>query len=249
LSSRPIGGSRESTGRRIIHGGPDLSVIVPIYNEENYVVKVVNELLMVLEEFEIDFEVLAVDDGSTDLTAERLKLFRDEPRFSIITHSTNCGKGAAICTGIDHARGTFVVVHDCDGEYGAHNIPYLLEAARRGNFVCFGSRLWRRPRMRWLHFVGNKLISKVASMFLPCDVSDIMTGHKLFRRDLVTRPLGCSGFPIEVELTFMLIRGLPNPVVPFCEVCIDYDCRGSGSKLRKFDGVRSLIQVAREVLR
>lgn len=220
-------------------------MIVPAYNEEKHVVSVVNELLTVLEEFEIDFEVLAVNDGSTDLTADRLELFHDEPRFNIITHSTNYGKGVAICTGIEHARGLFVVIHDCDGEYGAHSIPYLLEATVRGNLVCFGSRVWRRPRMRKLHFVGNRLISRVASVFLPCEVSDIMTGHKLFARKLITRPLECSGFPIEVELTFMLLESSPD----YCEVEIDYDCRDNGSKLSKVDGLTSLVQIAREVVR
>jgi len=222
-------------------------VILPAYNEGSSVSGVIAEVLATLDEAGIDGEVVVVDDGSTDGSVDCC--FQEDPRVRVVTHPVNRGKGAAIRSGLEVARGRYVMIHDCDGEYPCEDIIYFFSVVTEGKVdVCFGSRLWRRPRMRRLHFVGNRVISLASSILLGIQVRDVMTGHKIFRRGLLDPArVKCSGFDVEVELTFLLLWDLPRE--RFYEYSIQYDARESGSKLRKVDGLRCLWRAARETLR
>ena len=218
---------------------PDVSVIVPAYNEEGTISDVIYELLKIRSEF-LSLEIIVVDDGSLDGTSRKASKFSS---ITLIKHPKNRGKGAALKTGFDAARGRVIVVQDADMEYAPCEIPHLIKPILAGEAdVVYGSRLRGKPRgMSFSHFLGNVALSKVASLLYQKNVTDIMTGYKAFSRDAITAvDLKENGFCVEVELTATILKNGWT----FQEVPIDYVYRSLGvSKIRNQDGLRSLLHL------
>lgn len=237
-----------------------------MYNEHGSVCRVVQDVLSSLSLRGVDGEVVVVDDGSTDGSGIVAAGLCSEVAASeasgcgipvrLVKHAVNCGKGAAIKSGIVHSRGGVIVIHDCDGEYSSDYMVDVASLVLQGRAdVAFGNRFSKSPSRsdgfvvptRYFHHFGNVLISRLSSVFLHVDVSDVMVGTKAFRRSAVdVSSLHCDGFGCEVELTFRLLAGRH---VWFTECFIRYDVRSSGSKLSKLDGLRSVWRVVVEVLR
>jgi dolichol-phosphate mannosyltransferase len=208
-----------------------VSVIVPVYNEAAHV----DELLRAIQASPVKKEIVIVDDGSTDGTREKLKAIPLAPNLTIIFHEANYGKGAAIRTAMECARGEFVLIQDSDLEYDPQDYPALLAPlrARQAN-VVYGVRP-DRPERGLRFFLGAKLLTHLANLLYGAGIKDEATCYKVFRRSVMTQfRLDCRRFEFCPEVTAKLCRMGEK----IAEVPIRYVPRsaGEGKKIRHSDG-------------
>ncbi len=185
---------------------PYLSVIIPAYNEIATIDDILNRVL----ENDIEKEVIVVDDGSSDGTAEEVRKYEDRG-VRLIQHGRNQGKGAALRTGFDAARGELVLIQDADLEYDPENYDALLDPFENNRAdVVYGSRFLGGPHrvLYFWHFVANKLLTFWSNAVSNINLSDMETGYKVFRREvLADLELKEKSFGVEPELTQKLARG------------------------------------------
>jgi len=223
-----------------------LTIVMPVYNEAARVATAIKQVLEV--DFPCEYELIIVDDGSTDATPAILDVI-DDPRVRVF-HQPNQGKGAAVRLGVAHARGESMVILDADLEYDPRDIPRLLEPVLDGRAqVVFGSRQFgSHSAYSFWYVMGNKFLTTFANMVFNCYISDLETCYKLMPTDLY-RSLGVTsnGFGIEAEVTGKLLR---RGIRPF-EVPISYQARtrDEGKKITWVDGVEALWIILRERLR
>ena len=218
-----------------------ISVLIPVHNEA----ATVREVLERVRRLPLDSQIIVVDDGSTDATPEILARWRAEhPDTVVVTRPRRRGKGAALRAGLEHARGEIVVIQDADLEYDPAQIPRLMAPIARGEAdVVYGSRFaagpaqartWARPNR-----LGNRGLSALTSLLYRRPISDMETGHKLFRRHvLASLPLRADDFAFEPEVTALVLkRGLRLTELP-----ISYHARthAEGKKIRWRDGWRAV---------
>jgi glycosyltransferase involved in cell wall biosynthesis len=175
-----------------------VSFIVPAFNEE----RTIGEVLERIAGLELDTQVVVVDDGSTDGTGD----LAAQHEGVLVLHQENQGKGAAIRNGLKHVDGEIVVIQDADMEYDPVEVPALIEPIERGVAdVVYGSRLsGGRPQRAYLfwHLVGNRFLSLVTGVLYNTTLSDMETGYKAFRADVILDlPLRENDFAIEPEIT------------------------------------------------
>lgn len=213
-----------------------VSIIVPVFNEE----KTIGKLLTQIGNLQLSFplaEVIVVDDGSKDRTAEIVKEF---PFAKYLKHNHNRGKGAALRSGFEIARGDILAIQDADLEYSPFDIPNLAKPIMDDTLdVVFGSRFGGFCEgMSPSHYVGNRILSLVATMLFGVSITDIMTGHKCLRRNVAqSLHLKEDGFGIEIDLTAEVLRNGWR----LGEIPIKYCKRSFGeSKIRYLDGFRCL---------
>ena len=179
-----------------------VSLIIPVYNEA----ATIRELLERVEALPLAKQLVIVDDGSTDGTSEiLLELLPSHPHWHLISQA-NRGKGAAVRAAIPHLVGEITVIQDADLEYDPVEVPGLIEPIERGAAdVVFGSRLsGGRPQRAYLfwHLVGNRFLSLLANVLYNTTLSDIETGYKAFRTDILrSLDLREDTFAIEPEIT------------------------------------------------
>jgi glycosyltransferase involved in cell wall biosynthesis len=155
-------------------------------------------------------QVIVVDDGSTDGTAQVLEQWSDRPNL-IVIRQANRGKGAAIQAAIPHADGDIAVIQDADTEYDPADVPALREPIERGAAdVVYGSRLsGGRPQRAYLfwHLVGNRVLSLLTNVLFSTTLSDMETGYKAFRTEVLrSLDLREDDFAIEPEITAKICR-------------------------------------------
>ena len=217
-----------------------VSVIVPVYNEEKTLHEVLSRLEKIVEK--INMEIIVVDDGSIDRTANIARSFQ---LVKLVSHERNLGKGAAIASGLTHSKGDVIVVQDADLEYLPEEIPRIVQPIleNRGDAV-YGSRFMGRcEEMRGVHRIGNVILSLSASVLFRRRITDVMTGHKAFRKEVIEPiKLDEKGFGIEAEITAKLARN----GCKFVEVPIRYTYRRKGlSKITFKDGFSCLFAMVR----
>jgi glycosyltransferase involved in cell wall biosynthesis len=179
-----------------------LSVIVPAYNEEKTVVRVLEKLIQSLPDLH---EVIVVDDASTDQTLLLChKYSENEKRILLLRHARNLGKTAAVQTGFAACTGSIVVVQDADLEYDPREIPHLIAPIQEQVAdVCLGSRFMVRRAGRVLyyrHYLANKFLTFLNNVFTDLNLTDVETGYKACRAEIARNMVfHSSGFGFEIE--------------------------------------------------
>jgi glycosyltransferase involved in cell wall biosynthesis len=224
-----------------------LSILMPVYNEEERVADALKQALDV--NYPADIELVVVDDGSRDGTADILKAMSDE-RLRVIIHPRNRGKGAAIRTAVEHATGDYMVILDADLEYDPQDIPKLLEPVLDGRAkVVYGNRTFgSHSSFSFWYVMGNKGVTMAANILYNCYLGDLETCFKLMPLSLYRQlDVRSHGFGMEAEVTGKLLRRKVRPY----EVPISYRARTreEGKKITWKDGVEALWILSRERVR
>lgn len=214
----------------------DLSVIIPAYNEEKAIKSTYQDLKRVLESLNINYEIIFVDDGSSDGTADNIRMCEGA---TLVQHPVNKGYGAALKTGIRHARGTYILITDADGTYPAEEIPNLWRYADTYDMVV-GSRtgehvtipLYRQPAKRFLTSLANYLSGT--------KIPDLNSGMRIFKRVQAMNYFNiiCDGFSFTSTITLAyLAQNLQIKYHP-----INYEERIGHSKIKPIhDGIRFIL--------
>jgi glycosyltransferase involved in cell wall biosynthesis len=222
----------------------EVTIVMPVFNEHLRVERAVEAVLAA--QVSADFELLIVDDGSSDGTRELLSDREWPSQVRVLYHDRNRGKGAAIRTALEEARGTYTTIMDADLEYQASDISALLAPLRNGDAqAVFGTRGFQsHSAYSFWYVVGNRVVTFIANFIYNSWISDMMTGQKAIRTELFrSLKLRERGFGIEAEITARLLRR----GVRIYEVPIGYTARtrDEGKKLTALDGLRVLRTLVR----
>ena len=221
----------------------NLTVLIPAYNEINTIEKIINRV----QSMGVASEILIVDDGSQDGTRDLLKKMDGLDDIRVIFHEENQGKGAAVRTGIKASKGDVILIQDADLEYDPREYPNLLKPLDEGLAdVVYGSRFLggpRRPTMFW-HMVANKLLTLMTNILYNTILTDMETGYKVFRRQVVAdMPLHAKRFEFEPEFTAKILkRKIRIFEVPISFNPRDYDEGKKIGILDAFEAVWALIK-------
>ena len=215
-----------------------LSLIVPAFNEERTLAAVLDKVLQFIPDVH---EVLVIDDASVDRTPEVCHSYTlRDPRVKLLRHQKNLGKTAALQTGFAACSGSIVVVQDADLEYDPREISHLIAPIKEGMAdVCLGSRFMIRRAGRVLyfrHFLANKVLTFINNLFTDLNFTDIETGYKASRADIVKNMIiQSSGFGFEIEF----VAKCKKIGARIYEVPISYYGRTyeEGKKIRLRDGL------------
>jgi glycosyltransferase involved in cell wall biosynthesis len=229
-----------------------LSVIVPAYNEEKTIWKVLEKLKSVELIGGFSKEIVIINDCSRDNTesvAQRFILENPELEVSYYRHEYNQGKGAALHTGFRRATGDYIIVQDADLEYDPQEFNILLKPVIEGYAdVVYGSRfMGGRPHriLFFWHTIGNKFLTFLSNMFTNLNLTDMETCYKLFRADLLKGlNLKENRFGFEPEVTAKISK---IPRIRIYEVGVSYYGRTyeEGKKINWKDGFRALYCIVR----
>jgi dolichol-phosphate hexosyltransferase len=224
---------------------PDLSILMPVYNEEATVATAIQRVLDAdLELGEI--ELVVVDDGSTDGTSSIISSTQWPSGLKLLRHQANRGKGTAIRTAAASATGSYCAILDADLEYDPVDLDRLLEPLISGRAeVVFGSREFESHTSYGAWYVlGNKTVTLTANLLYNSWISDLMTCLKAMRTErLNSLRLREPGFAIEAEITARILRSGTR----IHEVPITYTARTrvEGKKLHAVDAARVLATLLR----
>jgi glycosyltransferase involved in cell wall biosynthesis len=221
-----------------------LSILMPVYNERERVERAIAEVLDT--ELPIEFELIVVDDGSTDGTREILSGGSWDGRVRLFQHPENRGKGAAVRTALGHAQGHYAAIFDADLEYDPGDLRLLMPPLLDGRSnACFGVRAFDGYTSHsFLYVMGNKGVTLACNVLFNVYLHDIMTCQKMIRTDVFrSLPLQSPGFAIEPEITARLVQRGER----IFEVPVHYRARATeeGKKLTALDGFRVIATLLR----
>jgi glycosyltransferase involved in cell wall biosynthesis len=221
-----------------------LTIAVPVYNERERIGPALKELLST--SFPLEVEIIVVDDGSSDGTADTIGSIALPENVRLIRHEKNRGKGAALRTALEAATGDLFVPFDADLEYQAADLVRCLEPLIDGEAeLVYGTRAFgSHTSFNFWYVVGNKFLNLWANVLFNCYISDLETCYKMVRTDILRGlDLRASGFDIEAEVTAKLLRAGHRPF----EVPIGYKARSreQGKKISWRDGFIALWTIAK----
>lgn len=192
-----------------------ISIIVPVYNEENTVYEILGKLHRVKLPKGVTKEIIVVNDGSTDKTNKILNQVKI-PGIKIIHHKINLGKGAALRTGFKEAKGEVVTIQDADLEYDPEDFGRLLEPILSNKAkVVYGNRFHNYPLRLWgknktvmpTHWLGNKMLTVVTNILFGVWLNDMETCYKLISKEVLDKlDLTANRFDIEPEITTQILK-------------------------------------------
>ncbi len=222
----------------------NISIIVPVYNEERLVGKMLSELDRT--RFPGKTEVIIVNDGSKDGSKKVIERFIKGRKNYILLDKENGGKGSALSLGFSKASGDIIAVQDADTEYPPAELSRLISIMQKEDLpVIYGTRF--KNKNRWAiktHYIGNRFLSLTFSLLFWQYVEDMETCYKVIRaRYLRGLKLKSKDFRIEVEVTAKLVRqGLKIKEVPIKYNPRDYS---EGKKINWVDGIKALFAILR----
>jgi glycosyltransferase involved in cell wall biosynthesis len=190
---------------------PQLSVIIPCFNEQ----ATIGEIIRQVRSSAPEAEIIVVDDGSTDGSRDILRRSATESHLQVrvLLHDKNRGKGAALHTGFEAAQGEILLIQDADLEYDPRDYPALLRPILEGRAdvvdVVYGSRFLGGPRkaMMFWHMVANKMLTLMTNILYDTILSDMETGYKVFKADVIKGiPLRAKRFDFEPEVTAKMLK-------------------------------------------
>ena len=216
-------------------------MVIPVFNEARTILKVIENVKKV----PIEKEVIVVDDGSTDGTKALLEGCREGIR--ILFHETNQGKGAAIRTALAQVTGDLVIIQDADLEYDPSEYPALIAPILEGRAdVVYGSRFSGGPHrvLLFWHAVGNKIITTLSNILTDLNLSDMETGYKVFRAEILRSiTIESNRFGFEPEITAKVARmGCRVYEIPISYWGRDYS---EGKKISWKDGLSALYWIVK----
>jgi glycosyltransferase involved in cell wall biosynthesis len=219
---------------------PELTILMPVYNERGTIEEAIADALGA-DLPVAGRQLVIIDDGSTDGTREWLREVSLPDNVEVVQHPRNLGKGAALRTGLGHARGTYSAVLDADLEYAAADLAPVLEPLLAGKArVVFGTRAWTsQSSFSFWYVMGNKSVTMATNVLYNCWISDVMTCHKAMSTELFrSLRLRERGFAIEPEIAARVLQSGER----IYEVPIGYAARSrdEGKKLTAVDGIRVL---------
>ena len=225
-----------------------ISIIIPCYNEKNTLIKIINKIILSLNNYNFkSYEILIVDDGSSDGTTEIIKEnYSIKNNFKTFFHDKNLGKGAAIKTAKNNLSGNIIIIQDADLEYDPDDYDKLLKPIIDGNFkVVYGSRVLNRERYKISGFnskvriFGNHFLTIISNFLNKQNLTDAHTCYKVFHKelfDLIT--LEENDFAFCPEVT----SKISNLGFKIHEVPIRYNGRSykEGKKIKTTDALKAL---------
>ncbi len=223
----------------------DLTILMPVFNERETIEAAIDDALGATLPV-AERQLVIIDDGSTDGTREWLAATTFPDNVEVVLHRKNQGKGAAIRTGLEHARGTYSAILDADLEYAAADLGPVLEPLLAGKAkVVFGTRAWTsQSSFSFWYVMGNKSVTMATNVLYNCWISDVMTCHKAMSTELFqSLRLRERGFAIEPEIAARVLQSGER----IFEVPIGYAARSrdEGKKLTAFDGILVLRTLVR----
>ena len=220
-----------------------LSLVIPIYNEAPHL----EQFLTVIDQLELPVtkELVIIDDGSTDGSAEILRRFPFQSRIIVITHDRNQGKGAAVRAGLEQAMGEFIGIQDSDLETNVDDIPALLEPLLNDKAdVVYGSRFKKSGVQvhRTFHYLVNRILTALSNVLSGLYLTDMETCYKFFRADVIKNVrLKSNRFGFEPEITARIarlqLRIMELPVTYFPRKYLE------GKKMNWKDGFAAVVHI------
>lgn len=217
-----------------------LSIVIPIYNEKNTILEIIEKV----EEVNVgavEKEIILVDDGSTDGTREILKGLED--KYKVVYHSKNQGRSMSVRTGFAAASGEVVLVQDADFEFNPQNYPALIRPILEGKVdIVFGSRFLNKDyhHVFLLFHVANKALTGLSNILTGMHLTDMLTGHKVFKKEVIREilpHLTSERFELDSELVVQISRRKYR----ICEVPLLFQGRSrtykEGKKIHWKDGL------------
>lgn len=215
-----------------------LSVIIPVYNEN----KTIREIVRRVQNTGLVWEIVIVDDGSQDGTRDILAEMDGKEGVRVILHEKNAGKGAAVRTGLQNAKGDILLIQDADLEYDPREYPNLLRPIEENLAdVVYGSRFLGAPHRAILfwNMLANKLLTLMTNLLYNNILTDMETGYKVFRRQVVENlTLRANRFDFEPEFTAKILKRN----VRLFEVPIAFNPReySEGKKIKLWDAFEAV---------
>ncbi|MDD5164804.1 MAG: glycosyltransferase family 2 protein [Patescibacteria group bacterium] len=232
-----------------------LSIVIPVYNEKKTILEILKRLEVV--NFGCDYEIIIIDDCSTDGTAALLKSEILNPKsetnskFQILNskiriffQNKNSGKGAALRRGFQEASGEIIVVQDADLEYNPQDLPKLIQLILEGKTdIVYGSRFLIKQKAKYkIFYWGNRLIAFLFFLFYGQKITDPWTCYKVFKKSITQNlKLESNGFEMELEMTAKFLRR----GYKILELPISYRSRTytEGKKIKWIDGIKAIFTI------
>ena len=219
-----------------------ISVVIPAYNEEKTIGNVIEETIQIMDAVGLPYEIIVVDDGSSDRTKEVASRYK----VAVLSNGKNRGKGYALRKGFQQAQGDIIVTIDADGAHNPKEIPSLINPLFNGSDIVAGSRFLGKenePASK-LHLFGNNLINTTIMVLTRKKITDSQTGLRAFKKEFLQKIcLESNGYEIETEIT---VKGLKNGFA-FQEVPIS--CKRRKYNVSKLKIVSDGFKILRTILK
>jgi glycosyltransferase involved in cell wall biosynthesis len=213
-----------------------LSVIIPVFNEKDHLEAILERIKAV----DIEKTIIVVDDLSTDGTRE---LIRNRQDITVLLHERNRGKGAAIRTGLEHARGTITIIQDADLEYSPEDYHRLIKPImQKRTRVVYGSRILGKGDFLPHSYFANRVLTCLTNVLYRAHITDMETCYKMIDTRLLKHlNLISNRFEIEPEITCKILK----KGVPIIELPIHYTGRRQGKKIGVLDGIQAIWNIVK----